>query len=220
MPYCPRCGDPLADELAKCPRCLPRERRGSVTRKKPPLPAARFAAVMRGLEVVVAGSSVLLVGYMLGTGTGLIPPLDVDRLMGTPAAIAAGEFLMDPMAAREPPPFELELADAHVIDLRSGDHFNASFVVSDPRPCTLTGQVRGLAGGKRDVEVYVLDEEGYLDWQSGIRPRTIFESGRSNDTTLEVELPSRGRYHLLLSNRFSFLTAKRVRIDDARLRCA
>ena len=167
----------------------------------------------------MAGSSILAVGYLVGTTAGLVPAVDLARLLGTPA-MAATEFWVDPMVADPPPPLVMELADAEVVDLRSGDHYETSFEVRDPRPCTLTGRVRGLAGGRRDVEVYVLDEEGYLDWQSGIPPQTIYDSGRSPSARIDVLLPGRGRYHLLLSNRFSFLTRKRVRIDDTRVRCA
>ena len=223
MPYCPVCGDSLSGELTRCKRCVPRERRAAVAKATPKtktrVPAARFTALMRGVEVLMAGSSFLVVGYALGTFVGVVPPVDVAKLLGTPA-IAATEFLIDPMTADPPPPFVMELADERVIDLRSGDHFETSFEVRDPRACTLTGRVRGLAGGRRDVEVYVLDEDGYLDWQSGIAPHPVYESGRSPSTRIHAELPGKGRYYLLLSNRFSFLTKKVVRLDDARLRCA
>ena len=219
MNRCPRCGDSLERASALCPRCTTQERRRVAVAKRAPAPGSGFAAVLRVVEVAVGSSAFVGVAYLLGTTAGLLPPLDLARLLGTPA-IAATECRVDPMAAAPPPPYELELADAEEIHLPSGDHYNASFVVRDPRPCMLTGHVKGLAGGNRDVEVYVLDDEGYSDWQNGIRPRTLFESGRSSATSLAVALPRRGRYHLLLSNRYSVLTAKRVRIDDARLRCA
>ena len=217
MTHCPRCGNPIPRAPAACPRCTPHERRAVATTKR--VPARRFTALMRFLEVTVGSVALVGVSYLVGTGTGLVPPLDVEALTGASVS-AATEFFIDPMAAAPPPPFEMELADAEVITLRSGDHHDESFEVRDPRPCTLTGHVVGLAGGKRDVEVYVLDDDAYRDWENGIRPRTVFESGRTSSTTLDVALPNRGRYHLLLSNRFSFLTAKRIRIDEARLRCA
>jgi hypothetical protein len=190
MNHCPRCGEPVPSGSA-CRRCGSIERR---TRAPRPVPAGALVSALRGLEIAVGASG--------------------------SATAAAREFLIDPVAVEPPPPVELELLDADVIDLRTGDHFDAPFEVRDPRPCTLTGRVLGLAGGSRDVEVYVLDDDGYQDWQNGIRPRALFQSGRTSATTLEVDLPKRGRYHLLLSNRYSILTAKRVRIDDARLRCA
>ena len=219
MNRCPRCWDPLERASDLCPRCTTQERRRAGVAKRPRGPGSGFAAALRVVEVAVGSSAFVGVAYLLATTAGLIAPLDLARLLGTPA-IAATEFRVDPMAAAPPPPYELALADAEVIHLPSGDHYNASFVVRDPRPCMLTGHVMGLSGGSRDVEVYVLDDEGYSDWQKGVRPRTLFQSGRSTATSLAVPLPRRGRYHLLLSNRYSFLTAKRVRIDDARLRCA
>jgi hypothetical protein len=216
MSYCPRCGERIESDTG-CARCVPVERRAHPA--APPVPSTRLTGVPRALEIALGAAAFGFVSYLVATGTGVVPELELDALRGT-VATAAAEFLMDPVAAKPPPPFELELLDADVIDLQMGDHFDAPFEVSDPRPCTLTGRVMGLSGGGRDVEVYVLDDAGYEDWQHGIRPSALFESGRSSAATLAVDLPRRGRYHLLLSNRYSILTPKRVRIDDARLRCA
>ena len=215
MNRCPRCGMPPDGTNATCSRCLPGERRIA---SAPTAAAAGVVTLLRRLETVLGAGAFLLVTYLLGTSARLIPELEVRVMPGS--ARAATEFLVEPIAANPPPPFVLELADGDVIDIRTGDHFAAPFEVSDPRPCTLTAQVLGLAGGSRDVEVYVLDEDGYDDWQNGVRPHALFESGRASLASLEVDLPRRGRYHLLLSNRYSIFTPKRVRVDGARLRCA
>jgi hypothetical protein len=215
MSYCPRCGTAIASGT-ECRRCAPVERRATA---RAHTPAAGTVAVLRALEITIGAGAFLLVGYLLGVRAGVVPALDLSAL-GEYPAIAAAEFLIDPAKAEPPPPLEVELLVSDVIELRTGAHFDAPFEVNDPRPCTLTGHVVGLAGGRKDVEVYVLDDEAYLDWQHGIQPRALFMSGRASTATLAVDLPRRGRYHLLLSNRYSILTAKRVRVDDARLRCA
>ena len=215
MSYCPRCGAAVESDTG-CRRCGAADRRRRSP--APATPRSRLTGVPRALEIALGAGAFGFVSYLVATSAGVTPPLEIGRLR--PAAVAAAEFLMDPVSAKPPPPFELELLDADVIDLRTGDHFDAPFEVRDPRPCTLTGRVLGLAGGSRDVEIYVLDDAGYQDWQHGIAPAALFESGRSSAATLDVDLPRRGRYHLLLSNRYSIFTSKRVRIDDARLRCA
>jgi hypothetical protein len=213
MNQCPLCGESLrADGPARhpCARGASRQRGVST--------GSGMDRVIRAVQVGLGATTLLLVTYLVGTMAGMIPEVQV-RVLG-PDGATPSAFLIDPMLAAAPPPLVLELVEGGIVELGSGDHFDAPFEVRDPRPCTLTGQVRGIAGGSRDIEVYVLDDDGYLDWRNGIRPRPLFESGRSSATTLAVELPRRGRYHLLLSNRYSIITPKRLRVDDARLRCA
>ena len=99
MPYCPRCGDPLADELAKCPRCIPRERRAAVKRK----PLAGSAA-----------SSMYLV------------PLTNNHLMkGT--AFANGQFFLIRRAVvdgldREPGRYAVPQLDRRAVLGRGAEH--------------------------------------------------------------------------------------------------
>lgn len=213
MSHCPRCGD----AVRRAPACAtqpPLERR-------PRERAAPSAVVrlLRGVELSLGAAAFLLVGYLLATQTGLLPERPI-RSLGSGHLVAGTEFLIDPVRAASPPPVDEKLLDGYAITLRSGGHLDTPFEVRDPRPCTLAGRVQGVAGGGRDVEVYVLDESGYRDWRNGIHPDALFESGRASEATLSVALPRKGRYHLLLSNRYSVLTAKRVRIDEARLRCA
>jgi hypothetical protein len=215
MSYCPRCGTAVNGEPG-CQRCGRPERRHAGAELA--TPRSRLTGAPRALEIAVGAVAFGFVAYLVAGSAGVLPA-DLGELR-VPIGGAAAEFLMDPVVAGPPPPFEMELLDSDVIDLRTGDHFDAPFEVRDPRPCVLTGRVLGLAGGGRDVEIFVLDEPGYRDWQHGIAPSALFESGRSSAASIAVELPSPGRYHLLLSNRYSIFTSKRVRVDDARLRCA
>jgi hypothetical protein len=216
MRYCPRCGAAVAGDGA-CQRCGPPERRRHPP--APEMPRSGLTGLARALEIAVGAGAFGFVSYLVAAIAGVAPMMESGHLRSA-TGIAAAEFLMDPVSAGPPPPFEMVLLEADVIDLRTGDHFDAPFEVLDPRPCTLTGRVLGLAGGDRDVEVYVLDDAALQDWQDGIAPIALFESGRSSAATFAVDLPRRGRYHLLLSNRYSVFTPKRVRVDAARVRCA
>lgn len=122
-------------------------------------------------------------------------------------------------APSPPPPFVLVLADSQEIELPPGEHFDTTFALDDPRECVLTGSVTGLEGGRRDVEVYVLDPVGAADWHDGVAPRALYASGRAAASTVDVALPSPGEYTLLISNQFSVLSGKRVLLEDTRVTC-
>src|SRR5690606_15587138 len=118
-----------------------------------------------------------------------------------------------------PPPYVLTLADSLVLDLHAGEHFDTTFVVDDRRPCTFRGRVVGVFGGSRDAEAYLLDAHGTADWHDGVHPRALYESGRSASSTLEVPLPGPAAYTLLISNQYSLIRGKKVRVEDARVTC-
>lgn len=119
----------------------------------------------------------------------------------------------------QPPPAVLPILDTGALHVPAGTSHSVSFSVDDERPCVLTGHVLGIAGGRRDVEVYVLDQDGVINWSNGTATRAVFRSGRMAAVSLEVRLPGPGAYHLLLSNRFSVVTDKTIQVEDARVTC-
>jgi hypothetical protein len=115
----------------------------------------------------------------------------------------------------------VSVLDDPALRLPPGEHFDTAFVVSDAyaRPCTFRGRVQGVEGGNRDFEVYVLDEDGHANWHNGVEPRALHESGRTSASTIEIPIEGEGRFHLLISNRFSVFTSKTVQVDSARVTC-
>lgn len=167
-----------------------------------------LAGVLRGGEVVLGVGAIALVAYLLAIQPGTLPFQSVQG-----ASAQATEEVIPP------PPLVVSLLDSRSMDIPAGEHFDTTFVVTDPRPCTFFGQVDALHGGDGEVEVYLLDEQGFEQWHEEIHPVALFESGRSASTTLDVPLPGPGRYSLLLSNRFSLFTDKTVHVDAARVTC-
>jgi hypothetical protein len=71
---------------------------------------------------------------------------------------------------------------------------------------TLTAQ-----GAKNDIEVTVLDEAQFTNWQNRDDFKATYESGRVTDTTLNVQLPETpATYYVVFSNRFSLMSNKAV----------
>lgn len=169
--------------------------------------ARRVPAVLRAAEVVLGVVTVGYVGYLLAN--------QLDPTLFRPAAPVVS---LEPVHVT-PPPKVIPVLDSRAIPLAAGEHLEVAFEVDDPRTCTLTGRVDGLAGGSRDVEVFLLDDAGFSDWYNGVPPQPLYYSGRSASTSLHLRLPGRGKYHLLISNRYSLLTDKVVEVRNARVTC-
>lgn len=211
---CPFCAEQIQAAAVVCKHCG-RE-----------LDAQRQAALFRGAELAMGVGAFFVVGALLFAGVGgaerfpVIGRVASAFLAPTPqpmqAAPAAG-----PEPPPPPPPLVIPVLDEPLLRLAAGEHLDAAFVVDDSldRPCTFSGRVQGLEGGSRDVEVYLLDEDDRANWHDGIKPTPVYESGRTSATTVHLPLPGEGRYHLLVSNRYSVFTAKTVQVENARVVC-
>ncbi len=189
---CRHCGHDL---VAAARRTLPPPRRNRQDE-------STFANVMVGIAAVAVFAA-----------AGLFMWRDAEQ-----APVAAAE----PLPAPPPvpvPPLVVPVLDVNAMQVSAGGAFRVSFTIDDPRRCILTGRVLGLTGGKRDVEVYVLDQDGYINWSNGTAGESIFDSGRRAAATLDVLLPGPGEYHLLVSNRFSVVSDKIVQVEDALVTC-
>jgi hypothetical protein len=70
------------------------------------------------------------------------------------------------------------------------------------------------SGGNNDIEVLVLEETQYLNWQNGHKFDATYSSGRVTAGKLNVQLPQEpGTYYVVFSNRFSWITNKAVVAD-------
>lgn len=70
------------------------------------------------------------------------------------------------------------------------------------------------SGGNNDIEVFVLDESQYMNWQNGHKFDATYSSGRVTAGKLNIQLPQEpGTYYVVFSNRFSYITNKAVVAD-------
>jgi hypothetical protein len=78
------------------------------------------------------------------------------------------------------------------------------------------GRFVATGGAGNDLEVYLLDEDGFSNWQNGHATRTFYNSGRATVGDLDAILPDgAGTYYLVLNNRFSLLTPKAAELNAA-----
>jgi hypothetical protein len=76
----------------------------------------------------------------------------------------------------------------------------------------LTGQIDVISGG--DITVYVMDSDGYQQFQAGGRAResALYAADNVASQTIDVALSKSGPVHVVLDNTGSLLTTKSVRV--------
>jgi hypothetical protein len=89
-------------------------------------------------------------------------------------------------------------------------------VIPEAKNVRLRGKAEAAGGANNDMRVFVFDQEQFLTWTKQPRPleiRAVFDSGRGHLISLEVPLPSSGRYYVVIDNTFSLLSGKTVVAD-------
>lgn len=75
----------------------------------------------------------------------------------------------------------------------------------------LQGHFAATGGIGNDIEVYLLNEDEFANWENGHVTQTIYNSGRVTQDSPNVNVPtSAGTYYLVFNNKFSLLTPKAV----------
>jgi ketosteroid isomerase-like protein len=78
--------------------------------------------------------------------------------------------------------------------------------------CTVTGRVEGVAGGNKDFEVLILDDDSFRNWTAGLQARAYGSSGRVTVYTINSSIPGPGAFHLVISNAFQLRVSKVVQV--------
>lgn len=75
----------------------------------------------------------------------------------------------------------------------------------------LEGNFTGSGGAGNDIDVFLLGEDDFVNWENRHQSRTYYNSGKETQGTIKVALPSGAAvYELVFNNRFSLLTAKSI----------
>ncbi|HEX7698682.1 MAG TPA: hypothetical protein VF394_14835 [Candidatus Acidoferrum sp.] len=77
----------------------------------------------------------------------------------------------------------------------------------------VNGHFAATGGTGNDIECYVLDEDGFVNFKNGHPASTFFNSGKVTQSKIGAALASPGTYYIMLDNRFSLITPKAVQID-------
>lgn len=76
------------------------------------------------------------------------------------------------------------------------------------------GNFTASGGSGNDIEVYVMSEADFVNWQNGHAAKTYYNSGKVTVGNITVNLPAdAGTYYLVFNNKFSLLSSKSVRLN-------
>lgn len=76
---------------------------------------------------------------------------------------------------------------------------------------TLKGHFAASGGSGNDVEVFVVSQDEFINWQNRHPVKALYSSGKVTQDSINLTLPSdAANYYVVFSNRFSMLTPKAV----------
>lgn len=231
--FCNFCGEPMLEATAICQQCgWDRSQDGPPT-QDPADQKARLG-VAAGL-VVAYGVMFSLISRTdaaarpfrqtnpTSVAAAEAPAYTPERVTGE--AIALGT--LPPAAATAPAAtttpgalLTIKVADAKSASIQPRDALQYQFELPETdQKCQLVGQLHGLAGFDRDLEVFLLTDDEYLFWHANpvAIPHSSWETIRGSEATLGYHLPAPGTYHLVISNVMS-PASKTVQIK-AQVKC-
>jgi hypothetical protein len=81
---------------------------------------------------------------------------------------------------------------------------------------SLHGNFTASGGLGNDIEVVLLSQNDFVNWQNGHEAMSFYNSGKVTVGNINVNLPANaGTYYLVFNNKFSLLTQKVLRVDAA-----
>jgi hypothetical protein len=79
---------------------------------------------------------------------------------------------------------------------------------------SVKGHFSATGGFGNDIEVFVMTEDDYVNWQNGHSVNTLYNSGKVTQETLNVTLPAdAAMYYLVFSNKSSLLIPRAVQAN-------
>jgi hypothetical protein len=77
---------------------------------------------------------------------------------------------------------------------------------------TFAGRFTAQGGSGNNIEIFIMDADGFTNYKNGNTAQTFYNSGRVTVGNFKVVLP-RGVYYFVLNNKFSWLSSKAVQIS-------
>ena len=74
----------------------------------------------------------------------------------------------------------------------------------------LTGTFTASGGSGNDIDVFVVDQTNFVNWQNGHQANAYYRSGQVTTGTISASLPAGATYYLVYSNTFSSASSKNV----------
>ena len=116
-------------------------------------------------------------------------------------------------APTAPQPTRTAIAESEAAVVQPGQFLYYQFSIPASTACAVTGRIVGLAGGNKDFQVFVMDENNFLNWKTSNQAQAYWQSGQVAATNIGVRLSGPATYYLVISDVFSPVTAKTVKVQ-------
>lgn len=103
------------------------------------------------------------------------------------------------------------IAPTEAREILAADFIDYTFTLP-ARTCSVDGRIEGITGGVKDFEALIVTDDGFKNWAAGVETEGI-QSGRKVVWSFATKLIGPGRWHLVVSNKFSLVTKKAVTVS-------
>lgn len=111
-----------------------------------------------------------------------------------------------PVTQNQPPTFQPITQQSFTVGAGRYSWFQFAVTGQNAR---VIGRFQATGGSGNDIEVFILGQDEFINFQSGHSVNTWFNSGRVTVSNIGIQIPP-GRYYLVFSNTFSMVTPKAV----------
>jgi len=192
--FCTQCRTELPEESQYCSKCGATQSASHASVKP------RSVSVRRGfLAVVVVGLVIILL-------------FAVARITAPNQTNDAA--LLKHMASVGAQPRQAVIANTAITVKQLSYSYYKFDVPFNSTNVWIDGHFQASGGAGNDIEVYLLDQDGFVNWQNNHAVTTYFNSGRLTEGKISATLPSQGAtYYLIFNNRFSLLSPKAIQLS-------
>lgn len=112
-----------------------------------------------------------------------------------------------------PQPHSVNLTNGAATVKATGYAWYKFTVPAGANSVAVNGHFTASGGTGNDIDCYIIDEDGFSNFQNGHNANTYYNSGKVTQAKIGAANLPAGTYYLVLDNRFSLLTPKAVQIQ-------